>query len=182
AYEGEPTRMAKVTRLKREVVDPLGLAPTADGSLLALSHRESVVHRFPAGGGPRTEKPFASPTGGAKYGWRDLAVGKDGAAYVTDELSNAVLVRKPGADAAFVPFATGLSSPSGLVFGPDGALYVTEEGTGRLSRLSADGKTVTVLAEGMGRARDASFLDARTLLVTDREGGAVWKVTLPAAP
>jgi hypothetical protein len=55
---------------------------------------------------------------------------------------------------------------------------VTEEGGGRLSRIEPDGKVV-VLAEGLGMARDALFLDERTVLVSDRSGGAVWEVTLP---
>jgi DNA-binding beta-propeller fold protein YncE len=168
----------EVTRLNGTISDPLGMSLTAEGTLLVLSHRESTIWCFrPSDNGwIMDSKPFATPKGGTKYGWRDMAIGKDGSLYITDELSNTVLVRRPGAD--FAPLGVVLSSPSGLTFSPDGVLYVTEEGTGRLSRLTTNG-TVEVLAEGMGKAREAVFLDPKTVLVTDRAGGNIWKVTLP---
>jgi glucose/arabinose dehydrogenase len=167
-----------VSRLPGEVTDPLGLAPH-DGGLLVVSHRKSIVERWGRnkGGLARVDAPpFLTPPSGAKYGWRDIAAGKDGAVYVTDEVSGSVLRRAPAGE--LTEWAKGLSSPSGLAFSPGGALYVTEEGNGRISRLAPDG-TVSVVAEGLGKARDAAFLDARTLLVTDRAGGNLWKVTLP---
>lgn len=174
-----------LTRLTGEVIDPLGLAadPKRPGGLLVVSHRESVVRAFAPGpmvsGRLALEPaPFAAGAAGAKYGWRDIAAADDGTLYVTDEVGGAVLRRLPGG--AFQVWAGGLSSPSGLTLSPRGELYVTEEGNGRLSRLGTDGKA-TVVAEGMGKAREVVFLDARTLLVSDREGGTVWKVTLPAA-
>lgn len=164
-----------------EIVDPLGLVLAPRGELLAVSHRSSVIRRFapaPSGGLTLEATPFYLPASGAKYGWRDLAVATNGTLYVSDELSNSVLRRKPG-EKDFAPWATGLSSPSGLLIGLDGAVYVTEEGNGRVSRLDAQGKP-TVLAEGLGKAREAVFLDAgRTLLVSDRAGGVVWKIVLP---
>jgi glucose/arabinose dehydrogenase len=77
------------------------------------------------------------------------------------------------------PWASGLSSPSGLAEGPRGALYVTEEGSGgRVSRLDKDGKA-TVLATGLGKAREVILLDPFTLLVSDRAGGAIYQIALP---
>jgi glucose/arabinose dehydrogenase len=171
-----------VTRLKGEIVDPLGLAPDPDrsGAFLALSHRQSRVFRFapdPTTGELRCEtEPVVTPAGGAKYGWRDLLLESDGTLYVTDEVGRAVLRRRPGM--AMEEWVSGLASPSGLLRGPDGQLYLTEEGNGRLARVAPDGR-LTVLAEGLGTARDALFLDARTLLVSDRSGGTIWRVTLP---
>lgn len=169
-----------VTRLKGEVIDPLGLTPdpSRPGAFLTLSHRESRVFRFApasAAGEPRREdQPLLTPGEGAKYGWRDLLLAADGTLYVTDEVGRSVLRRRPGG--SLEEWVTGLASPSGLVAAPGGALYVTEEG-GRLSRVSPDGK-LTVLAEGLGAAREAFFLNARTLLVSDRQGGNIWQVTL----
>lgn len=172
-----------VTRLNGEVIDPLGLAghPNRRGGLLALSHRQSVVRQFAPGAGGELvlqSEPFVSPVSGAQYGWRDVAVAADGTVYVTDELKNVVLRRSPGG--ALTEWATGLSSPSGLALTARGDVYVTEEGNGRLSRLTPEGKA-EIVAEGLGSAREAIFLDSRTLLVSDRAGGAVWKVTLPAS-
>jgi sugar lactone lactonase YvrE len=170
-----------VTRLKGEVIDPLGLAPdpARSGAFLALSHRESRVFRFapdPATGDLRREsQPLVTPEEGAKYGWRDLLLTADGTLYVTDELGRSVLRRPPGG--TMEPWVNGLAGPSGLARSPSGDLYVTEEGTGRLARVAPDGR-LTVLAEGLGMAREALVLDERTLLVSDRQGGTVWQVTL----
>lgn len=169
-----------VTRLSGTVVDPLGLA-AREGNLLVVSHRQSVVERWAQTkrGFMRIGEPYLSPPSGTKYGWRDIAAGRDGTIYITDELSGAVLRRT--AAGGLTGWVSGLSSPSGLALSPDGAVYVTEEGNGRLSRLTNDGR-VTLLAEGLGTARDVAFLDARSLLVSDRAGGNVWKVVLPQLP
>ncbi len=172
----------EVVRLEGEVVDPLGIIsdPKQPRAFLVVSHRQSQVRRFVWDGGAKRfslqSEAVVVPAGGAKYGWRDLAAAPDGTLFFTDEVAHAVLRRKPGGEVE--SWATGLASPSGLAYSPGGELYVSEEG-GRVSRLAADG-TPTVLAEGLGAAREILFLDARNLLVSDRKGGAVWKVTLPA--
>lgn len=179
----------QVSRLSGEVKDPLGIASykgLPGGGALVLSHRSSLVLHFrgSAAAAPRVSGPpqvFATPEAGTQYGWRDLAAAPDGTLYVTDELKNVVLRRRVGAT-VFETWAAGLSSPSGLAFSPNGRdLYVTEEGSGRVSRLTAEGRRAEVIAEGMGKARDVVFLDSRTLLVSDRAGTIVWKVTLPAS-
>jgi glucose/arabinose dehydrogenase len=176
-------RDGQVERLPGEIVDPLGIVLIGErGSrrMLVVSHRASVVraYRLSRNTPPTAEtEPFIAAAKEGRYGWRDIAVGPDGAVYITDEVAGAVL--RKAKDGTLTPWATGLSSPSGLVFGPDGALYVTEEGNGRLSRLTAEGKA-EVVAEGLGQAREALFLDASTVLVTDRKSGTVWKITLPA--
>jgi len=175
-----------LTRLEGTVVDPLGLAvhPKAPRNLFVVSHRQSIVHQFASASfdvGTVSSTlvlqpfPFLSPAEGAKYGWRDLAFAADGTLYVADELSGAVLRKRPGG--TLEPWATRLSSPSGLAAGPGNTLLVTEEGNGRLTRIDAKGKR-TVLAEGLGKAREVLVLDPTTLLVSDRGGGVVYKVTL----
>jgi glucose/arabinose dehydrogenase len=170
----------KLSRLPGEVIDPLGLAldPAQPGALLVLSHRQSHVRRYVRGADGSYSlqaEPAIAPQSGAQYGWRDLMVEKDGTVLVTDEIGKAVLRRRPGS--AFEPWVKDLTSPSGMGRSSRGELYLTEEGW-RLSRVMADG-SLHVLAEGLGAARALLFLDARTILVTDRRGDAVWKVTLP---
>lgn len=172
----------ELSRLEGEILDPLGVIrdPLQPTSLLVVSHRQSQVRRFSWDRDNRRfmlqAEPVVAPQEGTKYGWRDLAAGPDGTLYFTDEVAQSVLRRKPSGK--LEAWSTGLTSPSGLAFSPAGELYVAEE-NGRVSRLAADG-TPTVLAEGLGAAREILFLDAHNLLVSDRKGGAVWKVTLPA--
>lgn len=173
-----------LTRLAGEVVDPLGLAvdPKRPGSLLAVSHRQSLIHRFAlqeTGQWALLAEPEVRHPAGVNYGWRDLAVDAGGVLYLTDEATGAILRRLPGGE--LQPWVTGLSAPSGLALGPDGGIYVTEEGNGRLSYVSRHGKIVMV-AEGLGKAREVLPLDDRTLLVSDRAGGVVWQVQLAALP
>lgn len=182
------TASGAVRRLAGQIVDPLGLCvhPNAPRNLFVVSHRQSVVHQFayaPLGtDGVLRLLPaaFVSAAPGAKYGWRDLCIGADGTLYVTDELTGGVLRRRPGQDGG--PWVKGLSSPSGLAEGPRGVLYVTEEGNGgRLSRLDPETGTLTLLASGLGKAREVIFLEPTTLLVSDRGGGTIYKITLPQA-
>lgn len=170
-------RSGEVRRLKDEVIDPLGmrLDPASKDHLLVLSHRTSRILRVPldSSGGPATAV-FAAAEG-AKYGARDFLLRPDRSLLITDEISNAIIRYRPGGTPEL--WVKGLSSPSGLFLSPGGDLYLTEEGTGRVSRVAADG-SVHPVAEGLGAARTGLFLDARTLLVSDRRGGVVWKITL----
>ena len=74
--------------------------------------------------------------------------------------------------------ASGLDDPTGVALSMWGEIYVAEEGAGRVSRVEADG-SLSVVAEGLGQPRGLLFIDPRTLLVADRKGGQIWRVTLP---
>jgi glucose/arabinose dehydrogenase len=169
----------QVERLKGEVTDPLGLAldPKEKGRLLAVSHQRSLVMRFaPAAEGKLAlqPEPVVSPAAGEEYGWRDLAAASDGTLYITDEEGGTVLRQSPGGK--LEEWVKGLDSPAGLLLGANGEVYVTEEGKkGRLSRVGSDGKP-TLVADGLGKARDVLLLEDGSMLVTDRAGGTVWRV------
>ena len=53
-------------------------------------------------------------------------------------------------DAVFGPEETGFVRPYGLTVDPDGVLWVTDPGAGRICRIDTNGKTFTVLGEGQG--------------------------------
>lgn len=96
--------------------------------------------------------------------------------FLSDENLGQIFMLTPSGFPA--TFATGLQSPSGLAFSPDGKLYVAQEGNGgQLIRLSREGKW-TVVAEGLGHPSAILFLDAKTALVSNRDGN-VWKLVLP---
>jgi len=83
---------------------------------------------------------------------------------------------KPAGRTATV--VSGLDDPTGVALSTRGEIYVAEEGAGRVSRVEADG-SLSVVADGLGQPRGLMFLDPRTLLVADRQGGQIWRVVLP---
>jgi sugar lactone lactonase YvrE len=90
----------------------------------------------------------------------DIAIGRDGAAYVTDTINPRILRLKPGAKAFEVwtenpVFGTKGSNLDGIAFGGDGHLYVnTFEG----------GKLFRVAVKGDGSAADVTEIETSTLL------------------
>jgi sugar lactone lactonase YvrE len=95
-------------------------------------------------GAPKGAYPMP---GGAKALCNDIAVGKDGTAFVSETLGGRVLALKPGASA----LADWVKDPrlggvDGIALGGDGALYVNTVSTGRMFRipLAADGSAGAV--------------------------------------
>jgi hypothetical protein len=92
-----------------------------------------------ASGAARASYPMP---GGAKALCNDIAVGKDGTAYVSETLGGRVLALKKGA-AALTEWAKDarLAGVDGIAFGGDGAVYVNTVTTGRMFRIpvGADG-------------------------------------------
>ncbi|HYF22881.1 MAG TPA: hypothetical protein VD929_05725 [Caulobacteraceae bacterium] len=71
---------------------------------------------------------FEAPAGPATRNFGDLAVGPDGAVYVSDSAAGEVFRLKPGAEALEVLVPAGvLGSPQGLVVGPDGARLIVAD-------------------------------------------------------
>jgi DNA-binding beta-propeller fold protein YncE len=158
-----------------EIPEPLGLAVAPDGTLFTVSHATSIVYRYDGAKWQPIYTAPAAPDGEKRYGYRCLAY-DGGALLMSDEVSGHIFLLTPGGRLA--AWSKAADNPSGLVIGPDGALYATDEGHGgKLLRLAADG-TATVMAEGLGRPRDVLFLNARQALVSDRDG-TLWQVNLP---
>jgi len=99
-----------------------------------------------------------------------LAVGPDGAAYVSDAASGDVTKVSPsivpGGQVRLTSFGPG-ALPRGLVVGPDGALYAALGGLGRLVRIAPDG-TVSVIAEGLDAPVGVGFEPTGKMLVLER--------------
>jgi sugar lactone lactonase YvrE len=166
------TAGGKVWPVGGPIEQPLGLTLNAAGELVTLSHTASKVYRFD---GKAWKLFYTAPndaSGEQHYGYRCLAY--DGAFLLSDEDSEQVLVLTPGGRLA--TWASHIANPSGITIGPDRATYVcSEDNDGQLLRLNAQGKA-TIVAEGLGRARNVLFLDRTTALISDRDGN-VWKLT-----
>jgi glucose/arabinose dehydrogenase len=103
-------------------------------------------------------------------------VDRDGTLFFTDETDGQLMLRTPAGRVAV--WVKDLNDPTAVVVSPTGSVFVAEEGAGRISRVNAEG-TTTLVADGLGQPRDIEFLDGKTMLVSDRQGGVIWKVTLP---
>jgi DNA-binding beta-propeller fold protein YncE len=187
----------KITPMGTEIPEPLGLA-NGPGGLTVVSHTTSKVYRWgnsipmlgdiPFVNGLFANRPTAMPEAsqwrpvysapsadGERYGFRWL-VSDGGAFFMSDEDGERILMLTQNGRVA--TFATGISDPSGVLVGPNGTVYVANEGDGgQLIRLNAEGEK-TIVADGLGRPRGMIFVDAKTLLVSNRDGN-VWKIALP---
>jgi sugar lactone lactonase YvrE len=127
------------------------LADDNSGTLYACTNDWSMFGvTTPGGKGPSTLKVFDLKTGAPKGSYvlpgkfafcNDIAVGRDGAAYVTDSIVPRVLRLKPGAKELEVwvqdpIFGTKGINLDGIAFGPDGYLYLTGFGSGKLFRVA----------------------------------------------
>ena len=168
-----------------EIIEPLGVSVSDDG-IYAVAHTTSKIFKLKTDPTAATLKMAWAPIYVApieegktkRYGYRAIVKDPNGSAlFVSDEVSGHIFLLTPSGFLS--TFAFGFEDPSGLAFGPDGNLYVAEEGRdGQLVRLSREGKP-TVIAENLGRPRGILFLDAKTALVSNRDGN-IWKIALPA--
>ena len=164
-----------VTPVGVTIEQPLGLAVAPDGRLLIVLHTTSKL----LAKAPNSEEfvtLFQPDSTAQKYGLRCVLAQADGTLLMTDESEGKIWRIKPN-QAAEV-WIKDLAGPTAIVTAPDGSIVVAEENSGRLLRLDAQGKS-TVIAEGLGQARDVEFLSDKIALVSDRKNGTIWQVTLP---
>jgi sugar lactone lactonase YvrE len=167
----------KVTPVGGPVPEPLGLTAAPDGTLFVVSHTTSQLFRFDGKEWREIFKPTAPKGETERYGYRCLTY-DNGSLLLSDEGSGSIyIVTQGGRHATWVK---DLENPSGILVAADGTTYLTDESQdgGALIKVAKDG-TRSVIATELGRARDILVLDAKTLLVSSRDG-IVWKITLPA--
>lgn len=136
---------------------PRGMAFGPDGALYVVDMRNARVQQFAADG--TFIRQFGSLGHGDGQFWREanrgptgIAVGRDGAVYVADTWN--YRIQKFTADGQFVAKwgtyvnlvtgpqggdRTGLYGPRGIAVGPNGDLYVTDTGNGRVVVYGPDG-------------------------------------------
>jgi RHS repeat-associated protein len=195
---------------------PTSLALGSDGSLYIADTGNNRVRRVsPDGiittiagsgwtlgdGGPAVDARLDSPAG--------LVFGPDGNLYISDTYAHRI--RRVGVDGIITTVAgnglaqfrgdgglaihASLSNPRGLVFGPDGSLYVAENWNSRVRRISPAGIITTVAGNGeldsygdggpateaaLGNPLDVAFDTAGSLLIADVQTLRVRRVQLSA--
>jgi len=174
------------------------LADEADDTLWVCSTDFSALGvAVPGGRGPTSLKSFDLKTGapkgsvalpGEKTLCNDIAIGPDGAAYVTDSFNPRILRLRPGGSAfeiwaADPRFAVKGAGLDGVAFGGDGSLYTDLYVTGLMFRVARrpDGSAGPVTE--LQTSRKLVFPDAirrlgaNTLLLIEG-GGRLDRVTL----
>jgi RHS repeat-associated protein len=137
--------IADTNNYRVKKVSPAGVVTTVAGNGTA---------GFSGDGGLATQAELSSPWG--------VAVGPDGSIYIADEGNN--LIRRVGPDGIITTIAGNgtrgysgdggpagqaeFSHPDGVAIGPDGALYVADEGNNRIRRVGTDGVITTVAGNG----------------------------------
>jgi RHS repeat-associated protein len=174
-------------------VQPTDLAVGPDGSVYLRDQTKSTVRRIDpggvittvAGGGTSTADDAPALQADLSQGFGGLAVGPDGSIYVT---ANQNQVRRI-AGGRVTPFAgqpaSGFSGdgapavdaqlyyPSALALGPDGSLYIGDDGNERVRVVGPDGVITTFAGDGTsgylgdgGSPQIAEFYSADALAVT----------------
>ncbi|MCK9894365.1 serine/threonine-protein kinase [Frankia sp. AgB32] len=150
--------------------DPSGLALAHDGTLYVADAGSDTVRRIDRSGvislvagkqGTEGRRGDGGPATAAQlYNPRGLALGPDGSLYIADAGNN--VIRRADAkgvintvagsgtysseqDARTLATQVPLSTPSGVVVDPSGALYIASAGDGTIRRVETDGFLTTVL-------------------------------------
>ena len=182
------------------------LAVGPDGSLYIADARQHRIRRVKPDGlivtaagvgnpgydreeGPALETELNGPTG--------LAFGPDGSLYVADDGNDRVRRRLPGGRMRVIAgrggrlayggdggpaLAAQMSLLRGLAVGPDGDVYVAQNGTEQcVRRISPDGQVTCLIGGPAGKAplRTASAVAAApdgTVFVADGDGCRVWRI------
>jgi virginiamycin B lyase len=150
---------------------PQGISAATDGAVWfaeQLSGGETQEHIGRIGvDGEYSEVPLPASGQGAQCGWQcpwDTALGTDGAIWVTEGLGQGgVGVGRVRPDGAYAQHSVNFGLPYAIVSGPDGALWFTNDGSGKLGRISVDGvmtSTIIDASPGTALSRIASGTDS----------------------
>ncbi|RKZ90335.1 MAG: hypothetical protein DRR19_10400 [Candidatus Parabeggiatoa sp. nov. 1] len=180
-------------------LSPMGIAFGPDGSLYITDFRNSRIHRvdvdgiintvagngshgFSGDGGLATEASLRNPI--------DIAFGPDGSLYIADSGNHRIrrvdvdgIIHTVAGDGSRVfsgdgGLATeaGLHYPTGITFGPDGSLYITDSGNHRIRRVGVDGIINTVAGLNLNNPRGIAFGPDGGLYIADTRNHRIRRV------
>ncbi|HEV7721122.1 MAG TPA: DUF4214 domain-containing protein, partial [Iamia sp.] len=154
---------------------PYGVAVAGDGTVTATSYPDegssvAAVVRKPAGSQVTLDVgEIGSPFG--------VAVGADGATYVTDASAGTVLKVPAGGGAASTLGFTGLSFPTGVAVDAAGTVYVADSGNARVVKLPSASEQSTVPFTGLETPYGVAVDGDGTVYVADLDANEVVKRT-----
>jgi sugar lactone lactonase YvrE len=109
----------------------------------------------------------------------DLVLAPDGSVYISDV--SAGTIKQYTADGQLNLVLSGLRSPEGMAFLPDGTMIIAEQGTNRLLRYDLNSKALTPFLDLVNNTNqlgvDGIFWDGANLIVPDSPNGTVLQVS-----
>jgi len=161
---------------------PMGLSPSADGSVLLADSANHLIRQLSLGAVVSTlagTRGYSASVEGERNSVRfedpyAVAVDEAGNAYVADATDHAlrkvtpqgrsvVLAGQPGSF-GFVDGAAGMArfrTPAGIAVGRDGVVYMADTGNHAIRRIAADGTVSTLAGTGQPGNRDGSGTQAQ---------------------
>jgi sugar lactone lactonase YvrE len=110
----------------------------------------------------------------------DLVLGPDGSIYISDVTEGTIKQYTPQGQLNLI--LSGLSSPEGMAFLPDGSLVIAEQGNNRLIRYDFQSKTLLPFLDLPNRTNnlgvDGIIFDGTNLIVPDSPNGTVLEVSV----
>lgn len=153
-----------------------GLIVARDGTI--YYSQSGAVGRLAPGGSP--ENDWVSLPGSSGTVWGIALDAANETLYVGSPSAGTIYsVDLTAATPAATAFVTSAGQPNGLTVGPDGALYYSNFGGGRVMRVEATGGTPTqVTTSGIPGANGVAFDTDGTLLVCSYSTGNLFRLTL----
>jgi sugar lactone lactonase YvrE len=109
----------------------------------------------------------------------DLVLAPDGSIYMSDVTEGTIKQYTPSGQ--FNLILSGLRSPEGMAFLPDGSMIIAEQGTNRLVRYDLNSKTLTSFLDLVNNTNqlgvDGILWDGTNLIVPDSPNGNVLQVS-----
>ncbi len=109
----------------------------------------------------------------------DLVLAADGSVYISDVTEGTIQQYTPAGQLNLI--LSGLSSPEGMAFLPDGSLIIAEQGTNRLLHYDLNSKTLTPFFDLVNNTNnlgvDGILWDGANLIVPDSPNGTVLEIS-----
>ncbi len=151
-----------------------GLVIAGDGTIYFTRSR-AVGRRRP---GADPEPAWAALPSAASTVWGVVVDPANNRLYVGSPANATIYAVTLGDSPAVTPYVTGAGQPNGLTLGPDGALYYSDFGAGRVYRVPVDGMREQVTTSAIAQANGVAFGPDGALYVCSYAGGTLLRLTL----
>jgi sugar lactone lactonase YvrE len=151
-----------------------GLVIARDGTI--YYSRPRAVGRLRPGGEP--EPAWAMLPSGASTVWGMVIDPANNRLYVGSPSATTVYAVTLGDTPEVTPYVSGAGQPNGLTLGPDGALYYSDFGGGRVYRVPPGGERAQVTMSAIAQANGVAFGPDGALYVCSYGAGTLVRLTL----